>query len=254
MTSAAPQGWPDGYGRIVLEETDSTLGEAERRFDDLPGPTWILALRQTRARGRQGRVWHQPQGNFAGTLVQPVEAGPEAAALRSFTAALALHDAFVAVTGRSDPFALKWPNDVLVNGGKVAGILLESVLRGGRMAGVKIGIGINLAAAPDPGDLPEDAVRPVSLSGETGVTVTPEEFLTHLATAYARYEGQLGQFGFAPIREAWLARAAKLGETIRARTARVEHHGIFETIDAHGHLVLQTAEGRETVAAADVFF
>ena len=246
--------WPQGYDRIVLDETDSTLREAETRFDTLAGPTWILARRQTKARGRRGRAWHQPVGNFAGTLVLREDRGPEQAALRSFVASLALLDAFVAVSGRTEPFALKWPNDVLIHGGKVAGILLESVVRGGRLAGVSIGIGINLAHAPDPADLPADAVRPVSLLAETGAQVTPEDFLTHLAAAYARREAAFAAYGFAPVREAWLSHAARLGEEITARTTRDETRGRFETVDENGHLILTTAQGRHAIAAADVYF
>ncbi|MDF1855500.1 biotin--[acetyl-CoA-carboxylase] ligase [Pseudooceanicola sp.] len=248
------QDWPKGYARIVLEETDSTLNEAERRFDDLPEPTWLLARRQTSARGRRGRVWRQPAGNFAGTFVTRERAGPDRAALRSFVASLALYDAFVAVTGRSDPFALKWPNDVLINGGKVAGILLETVQRGGKLAGVAVGIGVNLAEAPDPGLLPEDAVRPVSLFSETGVLITPEDFLTPLAKAMAHHEESFADYGFAPIRNAWLNRAARLGEVIIARTSTSETSGRFETVDEQGHLILATESGRQSITAADVFF
>lgn len=238
----------------MLEETDSTLGEAERRFDTLPGPTWILALHQTRARGRRGRPWHQPKGNFAGTFVLREDRGPDRAALRSFTASLALFDAFVAVTGRAEPFSLKWPNDVLLNGGKVAGILLESVQRQGRLAGVSIGIGINLAEAPDPASLPPEALRPAALAAETGVLIPPEDFLTPLAAAMAVQERQFAHYGFAPIREAWLARAARLGEEIVARTGTAEIRGIFETIDDSGRLILETPAGRQAIAAADVYF
>ncbi|OWU83643.1 biotin--acetyl-CoA-carboxylase ligase [Oceanicola sp. 22II-s10i] len=246
--------WPGGTARLVLDAADSSLNEAERRFDTLPGPTWILVLKQTSARGRRGRVWHQPSGNFAGTYVTRVEGGAEKAALRSFTASLALHDAFVAVTGRAEPFALKWPNDVLINGGKVAGILLESIQRKGRMVGVGVGVGINLAEAPPVDMLPPEAVRPVSLFGETGVIVTPEDFLTPFAAAMAHYEVQLEDYGFAAIREAWLARAARIGEEIVARTGTSETRGIFETVDQNGHLVLKTASGRQSIAAADVYF
>lgn len=246
--------WPGGYDRVVLDETESTLNEAERRFDTLRGPTWILALIQRQARGRRGRPWTMYQGNFAATLVLPTPGAPDQAALRSFVAALALYDAFVAVTARPEAFALKWPNDVLLNGGKVAGILLESVQRSGRLVGVSIGIGINLAAAPDAGDLPPEAVRPVALPDETGVRIAPVDFLDALADAYARAEAQFTQFGFEPIRQAWLARAARLGEEIVARTATSETRGIFETIDPLGHLILRTPQGRQAIAAADVFF
>jgi len=178
--------WPDGYGRRVLDEVDSTLNEAARIAPDLAAPEWILARRQTAARGRRGRGWVSPTGNFAATLVLRLDGPAQQAALRSFVAALALFDACVAVTGRPDGFSLKWPNDVLLNGGKLAGILLESAGGGGGAMPLFIGVGVNLSEAP-PADLVEArALRPVSLAGETGVRVGPEDFLTELAAAYAR--------------------------------------------------------------------
>lgn len=243
--------WPDGYMRAVLDEVDSTMSEAARRAGDLAGPTWILALRQKAARGRRGRAWMMAEGNFAATLVLPEAGAPDQAALRSFVAALALHDAFVAVTGRSGSFALKWPNDVLLNGGKVAGILLEQLGPSGPLA---IGFGVNLAEAPVADAVEPGAVPPVALVSETGARVTPEEFLEALAAAFAHYEAQFRDYGFAPIREAWLARAARLGEVITARTATSETVGTFETVDMTGNLVLETARSRVAIPAADVYF
>ena len=248
-------GWPEGYGRRLLGDVDSTLNEAARIAPTLAGPEWILAARQTAARGRRGRGWVSPTGNFAATLVLRLQDGPQQAALRSFVAALALFDACVAVTGRPESFSLKWPNDVLLNGGKLAGILLESAGQGrGGALPLFIGIGVNLAEAP-PVDLVEPrALRPVSLAGETGVRVAPEEFLTELAAAFARHETTFATLGFAPIREAWLARAARLGQTVTARTGTSETEGTFETVDAEGQLVLMTRAGRVRIPAADVFF
>lgn len=248
-------GWPEGYGRRLLDEVDSTLSEAARIAPTLAGPEWILARRQTAARGRRGRGWVSPEGNFAATLVLRLQDGPQQAALRSFVAALALFDACVAVTGRPESFSLKWPNDVLLNGGKLAGILLESAGQGGGGAlPLFIGIGVNLAEAP-PADLVEArALRPVSLAGETGVQVAPEDFLTELAAAFARHETAFATLGFAPIREAWLSRAARLGQPVTARTGTSETQGTFETVDAEGQLVLMTPTGRVRIPAADVFF
>ncbi|MBV7409466.1 biotin--[acetyl-CoA-carboxylase] ligase [Maritimibacter sp. DP1N21-5] len=246
--------WPQGYGYLPLDTVDSTLDEAARRFDGLAGPTWITARRQTKARGRRGRAWANPEGNFAGTLVLPKVADPAMAALRSFVTAVALDEAFVALTGRSEAFALKWPNDVLLNGGKVAGILLESVTRQGRLAGLSIGIGVNLAHAPAPASLEPGAVAPVSLGEATGITVTPEDFLEALAPAFARREHQFVTYGFAPIREAWLARAARIGEVVTARLPAEEITGTFRTVDEAGQLVLSTAGGDRRIAAGDVFF
>ncbi len=247
-------GWPSGYGRRVLAEVDSTNAEAARIAPDLAGPEWILALRQTAARGRRGRQWLNPEGNFAATLVMPPDGTADQLALRSFVASLAVFDACVVVTGRADGLALKWPNDVLLNGGKLAGILLESAGNATGMTHFAIGVGVNLVAAPDPGDVEQGAVRPVSLLSETGARVTPEEFLGALAGAFARYEDQFRSLGFAPIRTAWLDRAAKLGQVITARTSRDEFTGTFETVDAAGNLVLSTAHTRHAIPAAEIFF
>lgn len=170
---------------------------------------------------------------------------PGTAALRSFVTSLALYRAFEAVTGRPQDFALKWPNDVLMQGGKVAGILLESI--GDHLA---IGIGVNLAHAPSAAEVEPGAVTPVHLNG----VVSPEDFLSALATAYAPLEDQFRTHGFAPIRRAWLAHAARLGEVIVARTMRDEVKGTFEDVDEQGNLILGTPKGRVKITAADVFF
>ncbi|HEY9022008.1 MAG TPA: biotin--[acetyl-CoA-carboxylase] ligase [Paracoccaceae bacterium] len=251
-TDATPAGWPDGTARIVLAEVDSPLNEAARRIDSLRGPTWIMALNQTAARGRRGRDWRHPAGNFAATLVLPGPLPPATAALRSFVASLALYDAFAAATGRPGSFALKWPNDVLLNGGKVAGMLLETL--GPRGQALSIGIGVNLAQAPGADQVEPGAVRPVSLMSETGVSVSPADFLDLLAPAYARYEAQITTYGFAPIRSAWLDRAARLGAQITARLPAEEVTGRFDTVDEQGQLVLSTPQGPRRIAAADVFF
>lgn len=216
------------------------------------GPTWILALHQTAARGRRGRDWRHPVGNFAATLVLPGPLPAATAALRSFVASLALYDAFAVATGRPGSFALKWPNDVLLNGGKVAGMLLETI--GPRGDALSIGIGVNLAQAPGADQVETGAVRPVSLVSETGASVSPAEFLDLLAPAYAHFEAQFTTYGFAPIRSAWLDRAARLGEQITARLPTEAVTGRFDTVDEQGQLVLSTPQGLRRIAAADVFF
>ncbi|WP_108851801.1 biotin--[acetyl-CoA-carboxylase] ligase [Albidovulum aquaemixtae] len=246
--------WPEGVARHVLDEVDSTNSEAQRIAPGLTQPTWILARRQTAARGRRGRAWISPRGNLAATLVMRPGGEPAHAALRSFVAALALADALETVAGPRATISLKWPNDVLLNGGKVAGILLESVGQGGGVSRLAVGIGVNLAEAPPREALEPGAAEPVSLLGETGVRVEPEEFLTYLAAAFAKWEARFVTYGFHPIRTAWLGRAAKLGQTITARTAAEIVEGTFETVAEDGALVIATARGRRNVPAADVYF
>ena len=238
----------------MLDEIDSTIDEAARLAPGLDAPEWILARFQTGGRGRRGRPWVSPRGNFHATLVMHPAGGPALAALRSFTAALALREALVALTGLPNAFTLKWPNDPLLNGGKVSGILLESLGRGAGVDHLAVGIGVNLIAAPDPANLDPDALRPVSVLGETGQRLAPETLLDHLAPAFAAWEQVLQAQGFAPIRDEWLSHAARLGEPIRARLADKTYHGIFETLDTTGALVLNTTDGRLTLPAADIFF
>ena len=244
--------WPEGYARRILDAVDSTNAEAVRAAPGLNGPTWIMAKRQIAGRGRRGRPWTDPAGNFAGTLVLRPSEAPGIAALRSFVAALALDDALAAVTGQPDRFALKWPNDVLLDGCKLAGILLESAGMGGQLSHLAIGMGVNLRSAPQA--VETGAIAPVSLRGTLGVEVTPEDFLTHLAAGYAQRETQFCDAGFGAIRADWLARAAKLGEVITARTSKSETVGTFQTVDETGNLVLSTRTGRVAIPAADVFF
>lgn len=217
-----------------------------------PGPVWVMARRQTAGRGRRGRAWVDPAGNLAATLVMRPEGGPAEAAQRSFVAALALSDALRALLGPGPRLALKWPNDVMLNGGKVAGILLESSGQGGQVDYLAIGIGVNLAAVPEA--VEATALPPVSVRGETGLDLAPETLLDALAAAFARREAQLAAQGFAAIREAWLAEAAHLGQTVTARTVSETVTGTFDTLAEDGSLILLSAQGRRVIAAADVYF
>jgi BirA family transcriptional regulator, biotin operon repressor / biotin---[acetyl-CoA-carboxylase] ligase len=247
-----PLGWPQGVARVLLDSVDSTNAHAALLAP--AQPTWILAAEQTGGRGRRGRPWSSPRGNFYATLaLQPVEPA-EQVALRSFAAALALRDACVAVTGFATGFKLKWPNDVLLNGGKLAGILLESSGVGQGVSQLSIGIGVNLIAAPTPDQVETGAVLPVSLLAETGLRISPESFLTALAVAYDRWETEFVNNGFASLRAEWLAHAARLGEVITARTGTRSESGVFETIDASGALVLKTPHARRVIPAAEIFF
>ena len=241
--------WPHGVDLITLDVVDSTMAEARRRASDIIAPTWIHALTQTAGTGRRGRAWDTGKGNFSASLLMRPIAAPPQMALRSFVAALALYDALVATTGRADIFTLKWPNDVLLRGGKLAGILLETV-----SDGLIIGIGVNLKSLPPAAILEPNAVAPKALLAETGVTIQPETFLNALAPAFARREAQMATYGFEPIRANWLQHAANLGQAVRAQVGNQAIHGVFTTLDEHGALVLQTAQGLRKISAGDVHF
>lgn len=213
-------------------------------------PTWIMAKRQTDGRGRRGRGWSDLPGNFKATLMMKPGGMPAWAALRSFLASNALYETLAMYVDR-EALSLKWPNDVLLNDRKVAGILLESTGSAALVDWLAIGIGVNLRSAP-PAD--DNAKFPPIALAEVGDLVTPAEFLTVLAGHYATEERILERLGFQAIRADWLERAARLGDTITARTAREEISGIFDSIDETGQLVLITAKGPVKIPAADVYF
>ena len=233
---------------------DSTNAHALREASSLTGPAWYLAGTQTAGKGRRARAWASPRGNFHATLVMRLAEPPAAIALRSFAAALALREALAALTQMPDALSLKWPNDVLLNGAKVAGILLENSGQRDGSSHLAVGIGVNLIAAPAAADLEPGALPAVTLLQETGLRIDPRVLLDHLAPAFARWEAVLASAGFVPLRVEWLAHAARLGTPIRARTMRETHEGTFDTIDPAGNLVLSTAQGRLAIPAADVFF
>ena len=245
-----PAGWPEGYARAVFDSLPSTNAAALAA----DGPKWIAAHVQTAGRGRRARMWDSPRGNLYASLILHPQDPPARQALRSFAAALALREALIAAGVAGASITLKWPNDVLISGRKVAGILLESAPRGA-LPCLAIGFGVNLTTHPEIGALEAGATAPSSLLRETGQTLAAETFLTHLAAAYAQREAQFIAQGFAPLRADFLQHAARLGQPITARLASgVSYFGHYTTIDLDGNLILQTDAGQRAISAADVFF
>jgi BirA family transcriptional regulator, biotin operon repressor / biotin---[acetyl-CoA-carboxylase] ligase len=230
---------------LELTEVDSTSAEALRRArGGERGPLWILAAQQSAGRGRRGNGWQSPLGNlYASLLIRPGTPVGDWAQL-SFAAALAASD-MVAAFAPAAAVTVKWPNDVLAEGRKIAGLLLEAA--GDALV---IGIGVNLCAHPE--KTPYGAVSLIAL-GQT--PPTPQDALLELAAAFEKWQGLWRQDGFAPLREAWLARAQGLGGRILVRLPKKELSGRFEGIDDGGALLLKLAGGEvRTVAAGDVFF
>lgn len=247
--------WPQGVGREVHNSLPSTNFAARELANQGSGATWILALEQTAGVGRRGRAWSTAQGNFAATFVMPLAVPVHRAALYSFVAALSVRDAGLALVPHGT-FTLKWPNDVLLNGQKLAGILLETA--GANTSSgpshLSIGIGVNLAHTPDPSMIEAGALPVTKLNAYSAQPVTPESFLDEVALSFDHWSTQFTTYGFGPIRSAWLAHAARIGETIVARLPQSEVTGVFRTVDAEGHLVLDTPKGPHSIAAGDIFF
>ena len=254
LSSSSPK-LPGGYRLVRLETVDSTNAEASRRADaGEPGPLWVWSARQSAGRGRAGREWHSQAGNLFASLLIGVACPLRTASQLALLSGVAAFDTVVKLLG-DEPHPevlLKWPNDVLLGAGKVAGMLLESTAKSvPNRSIVVIGTGINLA------HYPEALSPPATSLAAHGVKVTPAVALETLAGMTDQWLTRWDAgASFGVIRRAWLDRAGPTGRMLRVRlTDEQETEGLFAGLDSSGALRLLSSDGSERrVAAGDVFF
>jgi BirA family biotin operon repressor/biotin-[acetyl-CoA-carboxylase] ligase len=233
--------------RLITRDTiGSTNAEALRLAQaGERGPLWVTAKRQTAGRGRRGRTWISEFGNLYASLLLTDPSAPERFPQLSFVAALGVHDAIAGrIPGLASRVALKWPNDLLIDRNKFAGILVE-----GEGSTVIVGIGVNCVHHPDGTD------HPATDLAAAGVRAKPESLFGPLSAAMiARLTQWDRGEGFAAIRGDWLARASGLGKPVRIRSGESDLSGTFDTVDETGRLVLRSADGTmQALAAGDVY-
>jgi BirA family biotin operon repressor/biotin-[acetyl-CoA-carboxylase] ligase len=239
-----------GYRLLAYETLPSTNPEAlalARRGEE--GPIWVTAQQQTAGRGRRGNTWVSPPGNLYATLLLNDPAPAERAPELSFVAALAVYDAILDRAPALAPLlALKWPNDVLYDGAKLVGILIEGESIGARLV-VAIGIGVNCLHHP------RLTAYPTTDLAAAGADVSAEQLFEALSAGMQRRLAQWRRGeGFDDIRADWLARSADIGRDIRVRLPGRELVGRGEALDDRGRLLLRLADGSlQTIAAGDVF-
>jgi BirA family transcriptional regulator, biotin operon repressor / biotin---[acetyl-CoA-carboxylase] ligase len=240
---------PDFFRLVALDETGSTNDDAAAAArGGAPEGTLIWARRQTRGRGRRGRAWVSLEGNLHLSIVLHPDVPPMRAGEIAFVAALAAADTCAGLALAAD-VRCKWPNDILVSGRKVGGLLIESSIAGNRIEWLVVGIGLNLAAHPDDVEFPA-----THLSLHAGRTVAVEEGLARFAETFAVRYRLWRDHGFAPVLTAWLDRAAGLGGLIRVRLENSELTGTFDGIAADGAFALTLADGTtRRITAGDVF-
>lgn len=256
---------------LDLAECDSTNAEALRLMRaGESGPLWIATTRQNAGRGRRQRPWAFTPGNLAATFLQTMEIAPARAATLGFVAGVALNDAltqaahgyeqsaFSPYAARAEParlpdaFRIKWPNDILGNGRKLAGILLECEQAnpvGSGMLNVVVGMGVNVV------DAPSDTPYPATSLAAMGLPLGAEDIFEVLSSAWAQALDQwdFGR-GMEAIRARWMARAAGLNMPVIVENAGRRISGLFEAIDSEGRLIIAANGTHETIAAGDVFF
>ena len=231
------------------------------------GKVWYAALQQTEGRGRRGRNWESPHGNLAASLLIVPQAEPNALASLGFVAGVALNAALMrlmpdaavssgldgadgTISGHRARIALKWPNDLLADGAKLAGILLEAQKRPDGKTAIVIGIGVNVVAAPQGLPYPATSLR------ELGARFDAPAVFEALAESWVQcYQSWDEGRGTAQIIRRWRENAAGLGTEVAVQRSSGVLRGVFETIDDAGHLIVRDDEGhRIAIAAGDVHF
>jgi BirA family transcriptional regulator, biotin operon repressor / biotin---[acetyl-CoA-carboxylase] ligase len=255
-----PRAISAGYRLTAFESIGSTNAEAmSRARDGERGPMWFVTSEQTAGRGRRHRPWIAPRGNLASSILEVMDVSPAVAATLGFAAGLALEAALQKVSiemslrsAGSDrmKYSLKWPNDVLAGGKKLAGILLEAEAVADNRLAVVVGIGTNVVAAP------EGTPTPATSLASLGVNIGAEELFAALSDTWAEFRGIWDQGrGFGEIRRLWLERAAGLGQKVAVQSGGSTVEGTFDTIDESGCLVIRTPKGRQVpISAGDVYF
>jgi BirA family biotin operon repressor/biotin-[acetyl-CoA-carboxylase] ligase len=261
-----PKARAAGYRLRAFDSVGSTNSEAlAAAAAGDPGGIWFAAPQQTEGRGRRGRQWESPRGNLAASLLVIPEADPTVAATLGFVAGVSLSSALSAILpgglvkvgidgadalSDNSRIALKWPNDVLADGAKLAGILLEaSKLADGRHA-IVIGFGVNAVAAPQ--GLPYPATSLVEL----GVNRTAEDVFEALSDAWVdAFSTWNDGRGVGPVLEQWRMSAAGIGAPVAVTQDGQVLRGIFETIDDAGRLIVRADDDRRiAITAGDVHF
>ena len=216
-------------------------------------PFWVRADEQTAGRGRRGRDWSSPKGNFYGTACYAFDGNPQEAAKLSFVAAIAVAKALSAYTLTSQP-SLKWPNDGLLDGHKIAGLLLES--KPGR---VLIGIGVNLVSHPDGGNNPAthllEHILPDALNSDEPEFTGAEGFLAILARSFDTSFRKHLAYGFSATRADWTALASGIPGPVTVRLPEESFIGNAQSLLENGALRVALDDGTmRDVHAGDVFF
>jgi BirA family biotin operon repressor/biotin-[acetyl-CoA-carboxylase] ligase len=244
MQQAVPS-LPRGMRFIRIGTIDSTNAEAMRMAAaGEAGPLWIRADTQTFGRGRSGRTWTSVPGNLYASLLMRLPCSTRVVHQLSLVAGVAVVDAIrdaaatqrLAIAG----LRLKWPNDVLIDGAKLAGILPESTSVGTAALTAVVGIGVNLAGHP------ADIGRAATHLAAHGPHVDPETVLGLLALSMQTWLDRWDcGAGFATIRAAWLERSGAPGEQMSVNTGQAKIEGTFAGIDSGGALLLRDRDGVE---------
>lgn len=235
-----------------LDSTNAALKRIAEQGGEVEEGLLVWAKSQTGGRGRSGRTWQSPPGNVYASFLLKAPEAPASAPEVGFMAALAVRDAILDLPRHNappPPLSLKWPNDVLVEGKKVSGILAELATDPDGRNWIVLGIGINLI----PVDVP-DALYPVAALSDYQVDTTPAHTLTIVAREISKWLDIWRTGGFQVVRTAWTDAGPQAGMPLSVRLSEGPVAGTYAGLDASGALLLDTPQGRRSLLVGDVMF
>ncbi len=242
-----------GHPCIVLQTVDSTNSEIMRRVgEDAEEGLTVIADRQTAGRGRLGRHWHSmAQHTLTMSVLLKPALSPKYIPQISLLAAVALHDALASF---APDIRIKWPNDILYHGKKVAGILTEMRAESGHVQAVVIGMGVNVRAPESgwPEDIVNIAADLASIVGHTNMDISPMRVAVRILESLEKHYVAWLKDGFAPVRKQWWQAHAACGKSVRVHDGECYIEGIAEALDGDGALLLRTNAGLQRIVAGDL--
>ena len=240
------------FNFIHLTTTSSTMDDAKINLKKLKSNFVIIADQQTRGKGRRGNTWFSPPGNLYCSIFFPLKRGYPTFSEFSVITPVIISKVLENFLDKKK-ISFKWPNDILLNGKKICGILLETKVLD-NITALVIGIGVNLLSAPNLAEDHRVTTEPSSILDETNINLDPIDLSKSIAHHFSLRENQFRTLGFSKIREIWTERAAKIGKEILVCTPNSEYHGIFDSIDEKGQLIILNNGEKNKIAAAEIFF
>ncbi len=232
---------------ISLKTINSTNDFAKKlALNNSTTPLWVISEKQTSGRGRSGRQWYSQEGNLFTSGLYFLEIDIKSIGNMSFIAALALYDSLIEFLP-NDLVKLKWPNDVLVDGKKISGILIETIPNPEGFF-IVIGIGVNIKTKPS------ELNAACLMDYAENFVITPDKLLQSIVKAFDYYLEDYISHGFSKLRSQWLDKCIGLGKDIIARTANKDYEGIFRDLGSEGELLLEDIHGNIVpIFASEVF-
>ena len=241
---------------IWLESVDSTNEEIKRRIHEFTKPTWIIASKQSKGKGRNGNTWFSNYGNFSGSIIFFPTIEHTYFHLYGFFVGVALYNTIKEIVTNDVDIRLKWPNDLMIENCKVAGILLESVQQSiYHNRGLIVGIGVNIISSPRLKANSEKRYMTECLANFIDYEINRSIFFSEFNDQLVKLGSRISDENLISILKLWQARSYDKGSKVQISDNKGEiNSGTFLGLDEIGGLILGEDTGVKKIYSGDVYF